>query len=83
MIEVLVVDDDFQLLEMLEIALKSAGYKVLTAFSGEEACRTVELLLPDIVLLDLNLPGKSGFEVCRHIRSTITDTYIPVIILTA
>ena len=83
MVKVLIVDDDSQLVEMLGIALNLAGYQVLTAYDGDTACAKVVRDLPDIVLLDLKLPGKHGFEVCRQIRHTITDTYIPVIMVTA
>ncbi len=74
---VLVVDDDIHISKMLDEALGRDGYIVLHAYSGTEALMVLEKTRPDIVLLDLMLPGTSGEEVLSHISG------IPVIVLSA
>lgn len=74
---VLVVDDDIHISKMLDEALGRDGYTVLHAYSGTEALMVLEKTRPDIVLLDLMLPGMSGEEVLSHISG------IPVIVLSA
>lgn len=81
--KILVVDDDRGIVEMLQIGLSSLNYDSIVAYEGESVFKLVDLERPDIILLDLNLPGKNGFQVCREIREKITDTYIPIIMLTA
>lgn len=78
--KVLVVDDDIDLLDLLSYALRREGYTVLTAADGQQALRRHEAELPDIILLDTNLPKLNGFEVCRRIRHA-SET--PIIMLTA
>ncbi len=77
---VLVVDDEEKIVDIVGAYLKSAGYAVLAAFDGEEALRLFELHAPDLVILDLMLPGKSGEDVCAAIRKRART---PVIMLTA
>jgi two-component system, OmpR family, KDP operon response regulator KdpE len=67
-IRVLVVDDEPQILRALRAALKGHGYDVQTAADGEEALDALALHPPDIVILDLVMPGKSGFDVVREVR---------------
>jgi two-component system, OmpR family, KDP operon response regulator KdpE len=64
----MVVDDERQIRRALKDALVDEGYTVVTAETGEEAVRGVETMPPDLILLDLGLPGMSGLEVCRAIR---------------
>lgn len=78
--KVLVVEDDFSINDILTFALKSEGYAVASAFSAKEARIKFEEFNPDLVLLDVNLPDESGFELCRSISS---EYKIPVIMLTA
>jgi two-component system KDP operon response regulator KdpE len=75
---ILVVDDEEQILRALRRALAARGYDVVTAADGEEAIAEVEAAMPDLVVLDLNLPGIDGMEVCRRLR---TWTGIPILIL--
>ena len=77
----LVVDDEATILELLSGSLRLAGFEVLTAASGAEALRAATSARPDLVLLDVMMPGGDGFEVVRWIRSTGPD--VPVIFLTA
>lgn len=77
---VLVVDDDGRILRFLDISLKMAGYKVVVALNGEEALRLQESERPDVVLLDIFMPGMSGIEVLRKLR---TVSKVPVIAFSA
>jgi len=77
---VLVVDDEPQILHALETTLRGAGYEVTTAGTGEQALILAATRPPDAVVLDLVLPGKSGVEVARELR---TWTTTPILILSA
>ncbi|MGH3166603.1 MAG: response regulator transcription factor [Trebonia sp.] len=77
----LVVDDEATILELLSGSLRFAGYEVVTAASGADAIREVAVSRPDLVLLDVMMPGGDGFEVVRHVRATSPG--VPVIFLTA
>ena len=81
---VLVADDDPHIRRLLEYTLKNRGYKVLTANDGEEALDVYRETAPDIVLLDLNLPGQyDGFDVCTRLRSDAGTRNVPVVIISA
>lgn len=77
---ILVVDDDDALREMVGLVLSGAGFNPLFARDGLEAVRVFSDSNPDLVLLDIMLPGLSGIEVCRQIR---TQSGVPIIMLTA
>ena len=77
---VLIVDDDPRILKFLEVKLKASGYGVLTATSGVEALEQVEAQEPDLVVLDVLMPKKDGFETLRELRAFSS---VPVIILSA
>jgi two-component system KDP operon response regulator KdpE len=77
---VLVVDDEMSYIRAVEINLEARGYQVLSAQDGQTAIDLVASEEPDLVLLDLRMPGMDGFEVCRRIRDF---TMVPVIMLTA
>ena len=77
---VLVVDDEISIRQFLRRALESRGYSVTTAPTCAEAIAIIQQETPDTVLLDLKLPGASGVEVLKHIRSQHGD--IPVVIIT-
>lgn len=80
---VLVVDDILPNVKLLEAKLSSEYYDVLTATSGEEALQKVEVDSPDIVLLDVMMPGMDGFEVCKKIKENPAHAHIPVVMVTA
>ena len=80
---ILLVDDEPDMLEMLELRLKKFGYKVITAITGEECLQKVEAKYPDLILLDILLPGLSGFEVVRQLKAKKITRDIPVIMVTA
>lgn len=77
---ILIVDDDPALSEMLGIVLRNENMEALFCDSGEAALARVRETKPDVVLLDLMLPGKDGIEVCREIRA---ESDVPIVMLTA
>jgi two-component system phosphate regulon response regulator PhoB len=80
---VLVVDDERDLVDILEFNLLREQYRVLTASDGEGALAISEREVPDLILLDLMLPGIGGLEVCRRLRANPRTTHIPIVMLTA
>jgi two-component system cell cycle response regulator len=80
---VLVVDDILPNVKLLEAKLSSEYYEVLTATGGEEALKRVLAESPDIILLDVMMPGMDGFEVCRRIKDNPATAHIPVVMVTA
>src|SRR6478735_535559 len=78
---VLVVEDEARLAELLRQGLQEEGFAVDLAASGEDALDWLEAMTPDLILLDLMLPGISGFELCRLLRSRGNPT--PILALTA
>ncbi|MFL6080264.1 MAG: adenylate/guanylate cyclase domain-containing protein [Ornithinibacter sp.] len=80
---VLVVDDLPQNLRLLDAVLTPRGFIVLQASSGEEALEMLGAQLPDVVLLDVMMPGMDGYETCRRIREQPATRYVPVIMVTA
>ena len=80
---ILVVEDEEDILEIIRVTLTREGYRVTGVTSGEDALRSVLSRAPDLVLLDLMLPGISGLEVCRRIKGDPRTASIPVIMVTA
>ncbi len=80
---VLVVDDERDLVDILEFNLLRELYRVRTAGDGETALAVAEREVPDLILLDLMLPGIGGLEVCRRLRANPRTTHIPIVMLTA
>jgi DNA-binding response OmpR family regulator len=78
--KILLVDRDAELLEPLARAFLRAGYEVVSALDGERALDLVPSAHPDLLVLDLDLPGIDGFEVCRRVR---LESQLPLIVLTA
>lgn len=79
--KILVVEDHLPLRTALEIALPDHGFAVVSAGDGDEALRAAQAERPDLVLLDIMLPGRSGFEVCQELRRR--NLGVPVLVLTA
>jgi DNA-binding response OmpR family regulator len=77
---VLVVDDDVKTVELVKLYLNRDGYRVLAAYDGAGALRLARERRPDLIVLDLMLPGVDGLEVCRSLRS---ESDVPIIMLTA
>ena len=82
-IRVLAVDDNVQNLEVLEGLLTPRGYEVLKAYNGREALKVAKEVVPDIVLLDILMPGMDGYEVCRRLKEQKETRFVPVILLTS
>jgi DNA-binding response OmpR family regulator len=80
---ILVVDDEAEMLRLLDYNLTKAGYLVIGAKSGEEALTAARKHAPDLVVLDVMMPGMDGFEVCRRLRSDPQTAGILVLMLTA
>ncbi len=78
--KLLVVDDDPDLLALVAFALTNAGYVVVKAADTHDAIRVFDAELPNLVILDINLPSGSGFDVCRNIRGR---SEVPIMMLTA
>jgi CheY-like chemotaxis protein len=80
---ILVVDDEPDIIRLLKLVLEAEGYQVVPALSGEEALSLAEIEAPDLVLLDLMMPGKSGLETCRSLRSQEKTRDTPVVVFSA
>jgi len=77
---ILVVDDDPSIIELVQTSLEEEDWNMCSALNGDEALKTIHENLPDLVILDIMMPGIDGTEVCRHINSTSS---VPVVMLTA
>lgn len=80
---VLVVDDEEDILELVRYNLSREGYDVTCVTSGEEALSSAKRTAPDLVILDLMLPGIDGLEICRQLKAFTALAHIPIIMLTA
>ena len=78
---ILLVDDDESLLDLMEHVIKKEGFRTDRATDGTEALRKVEALSPDLLLLDLMLPGKAGYEAIRELQAT-DAARMPIIVIT-
>jgi two-component system alkaline phosphatase synthesis response regulator PhoP len=83
MARILVVDDDKQIVRLVRSYLEQTGYQVLTAYDGETALHAIRRDRPDLVVLDLMLPDRDGWEITRLVRSDPTLANLPIIMLTA
>ncbi|MFT5139740.1 MAG: two-component system alkaline phosphatase synthesis response regulator PhoP [Rhodothermales bacterium] len=80
---IVVVEDEGDILEVLSYNLMREGYDVFAASDGVEGLQKIQQILPDLVLLDLMLPGMDGLEICRQMRSSDQTQNIPIIMVTA
>ena len=81
--KILIVDDEPNIVTALEFLLQRSGYEVLLAQDGDAALKQVEQHLPDLVLLDVMMPLKSGYEVCQRLRERAGWRHIKIIMLSA
>lgn len=79
---ILVVEDDFDISNMLKIYFSGQGYVVEVAGKGGDAITSTRKQLPNLIVLDINLPDMSGYDVCRELRTTTRTKHIPIIFLT-
>ena len=81
--KILVADDEPNIVAAVEFLLQRGGFEVLVARNGDEALKLVETCKPDLVLLDVMMPVRSGYEVCRRIRERADWRHIKIIMLSA
>lgn len=81
--KILIADDEPNIVTSLEYLMKKSGYEVKIARNGDEALALVESFLPDVVLLDVMMPRKSGYEVCQKIRERMDWQHIKIVMLSA
>jgi two-component system alkaline phosphatase synthesis response regulator PhoP len=81
--KILIADDEPNIVISLEYLLKKAGYQVAVAADGEQALQQAAAAVPDLILLDVMMPRKSGYEVCQELRSDARYAGMKIIMLTA
>ena len=81
--KILIVDDEKDIIKMLDYNLKKEGYKAVSAHDGEKALDLARREIPDLIILDLMLPGIDGLDVCKKLKNDTKTQNIPVIMLTA
>lgn len=79
---ILVVEDEFDIAKMLDIYFRGQGFTVDVAHKGHDALAATRKQLPNLIILDINLPDMSGYDVCRDLRTTTRTSHIPIIFLT-
>lgn len=80
---ILVVDDETEQVELVKKRVEGEGYDVVAAYDGEEALNRVREKRPDLIILDIMLPGKNGHEICASLQADSQFSDIPIIMLTA
>lgn len=80
---ILLIDDEPDVLDLIKSRLEINDYEVITALNGEEGIKRAQEVRPDLILLDIIMPGKDGFEVCRELKVNFSTKDIPVIFLSA
>jgi len=80
---ILIVDDEPNIVTLLEFLMRGSDYEVRVARNGEEALRRAESFRPDLILLDVMMPQRSGFEVCQKIRENPALRDVKIVMLTA
>jgi two-component system, OmpR family, alkaline phosphatase synthesis response regulator PhoP len=81
--KILAVDDQVHIVRLIQVNLERNGYQVVTAFDGEQALEKVKTENPDLIVCDVMMPRKDGFEVLRELKADPSTRDIPVIMLTA
>jgi two-component system cell cycle response regulator len=80
---ILVVDDDYLSRELLQAHMENAHYNVILANSGTKALEIAAAQQPDIILMDVNMPGLNGYTVCNQLKQTLGTSHIPILLMTA
>ena len=81
--KILIIDDDKDMVEALKIVLEGESYKVTAAFDGKQGLDAVRKERPDLIILDLLLPGEDGAAICHNLRNNSEYQDIPILVLTA
>ena len=82
-LKVLVVDDEENIIELIRLGLRYEGFEVAVASDGEQALAQAQRTNPDLIILDILMPGIDGLEVCRRLRNNPTTSDVPILMLTA
>jgi DNA-binding response OmpR family regulator len=83
MLKILIAEDERDILELIQFTLQYGGYEVIPVSNGSEAWEMTKRELPNLALLDVRMPGMSGYEVCKQIKSNRDTKHIPVVFLSA
>ncbi|MBX3014616.1 MAG: response regulator [Caldilineaceae bacterium] len=83
MTKILVIEDDPMILKLIFQTLQRSGYEVITAMNGSEGLRIAQENHPNLVVLDISLPGLDGYQVCQQLRSAPATASLPIIMVTA
>ena len=81
--KILIIDDEGELNEIIAMRLTKAGYQIDTAINGPLGIEKAKSFLPDVILLDINMPGMDGWQVCAKLKETPETKAIKIVILTA
>ncbi|SHE89115.1 response regulator transcription factor [Clostridium fallax] len=81
--KILIVDDEEHIVELVKFNIENAGFKAITAYNGIDAIKKAKEEKPSLILLDLMIPGKDGYDVCKEIRKNEETCNIPIIMITA
>ncbi len=81
--KILIVEDEEDILELISYNLAQVGYQVTGVTTGEEGLKSAHIIHPDLILLDLMLPGLDGLEICKILKNDTKTLHIPILILTA
>ena len=81
--KILIVDDDHNFRQVTRVSLSRGGYEVFEASSGREAMNVARQVQPDLILLDILMPGLDGYETCRQLKTSPATSHITIIVLTA
>jgi len=80
---ILIIDDEPELVKAITVRFKASGYEVISADDGQQGLDKAEEIKPDLILLDIIMPKKDGYEVCKNLKSKPKTKDIPILILTA
>jgi DNA-binding response OmpR family regulator len=83
MTKILIAEDEPDIRDLIAFTLRFAGYEVVTGINGEEAVQLARKELPDLILLDVRMPKKTGYDACKEIKADETLKDIPVVFLSA
>lgn len=81
--KIMIIDDEVELVDMVGRRLEAAGYEVASLYVGTEAVYEVKIQKPDLILLDVMMPGKSGYQVAKDLKADAVTKKIPIIFFTA